>query len=520
MRPAGRRNSTGTSYLEVGRFGLNRDEKGNLGIQSPIVFDKLDISANPNALAAGSELVDFWLNPPRTGPIKPEIKNNLGDAKKASYYDSLRVGLGASPWDVIADAARKDGNGSLVYGHDGKGGKTVDILNHGNALIKVGEPIMEEGVRYGALRPGERIRDNAQAGRVIDRTLAAARRASPEEHARVLARLMNDYRLDFGSKELQMAHIRFNAPNEQVYRERVNRDRLLAGLQPLPAPEGRVPDRHEQTVRRMFEGHFRNPEDLVPPTAGNAATGPFGRANGQAPKSPIVSDKRGIDVNPDAPRPGPITPDLKKNLGDAEKASSIGTQRVLRGASPWDVIADAARKDGNGSLVYGHDGKGGKTVDILNHGNALIKVGEPIMEEGVRYGALRPGERIRDNAQAGRVIDRTLAAARRASPEEHARVLARLMNDYRLDFGSKELQMAHIRFNAPNEQVYRERVNRDRLLAGLQPLPAPEGRVPDRHEQTVRRMFEGHFRNPQDLVPQPASRPATGPFGRANGRTI
>ncbi len=142
----------------------------------------------------------------------PALEPNAGDSVKAARNDDLQLLFGQSPWDIGFSGIKRDARGSMEL-RDG----TVDVLNHGNPVSALTEPVYELGVQYNTLEPGQRIENNEHAGLIIDQTLERAlqidrtlqaRGEQSDEYASAVDRLRNPYDIDFGSAHLRSAQSR------------------------------------------------------------------------------------------------------------------------------------------------------------------------------------------------------------------------------------------------------------------------------------------------------------------------
>lgn len=169
----------------------------------------------------------------------PPIIPNRGNAAIASYNNTLQVAFGQSPWVVSHMDKKRTPDGQLVMRNG-----TVDVLNHGNSVSAVAEPIYELGVKTGMLAPNEPIRNNAHAGQVIDGILGALGKGPTPDYLAAVGRLSNPYGLNFGSTALQIAQKGLG---------------LTLG-QSLKAPP---PD--AAFVKSVFQGQLRHPGDMKRP---------------------------------------------------------------------------------------------------------------------------------------------------------------------------------------------------------------------------------------------------------------
>jgi hypothetical protein len=194
----------------------------------------------------------------------PPLVPNLGSNPTAKTNDAIQVAFGQSPWQVGLSATKRDAQGRIEVNQG-----TVNILNHGNTVTAVTEPVYELGVKYGALQPGQLITSNAEAGQVIDRVLnqamsndkARAAQGQPPayEYSTAFNRLMNPYKLDFGSKPMQSAYQDYDSSKTQ--RDLTNASRSLQGLQRLPVQGEQPKPSDYDTVRSVFQGEMRWPKD-------------------------------------------------------------------------------------------------------------------------------------------------------------------------------------------------------------------------------------------------------------------
>lgn len=194
----------------------------------------------------------------------PPISPNLGSNAAATTNDAIQLAFGQSPWQVGLSATKRDAQGRIELNQG-----TVNVLNHGNTVTAVTEPVYELGVKYGAITPGQLITTNAQAGEVIDRVLdramsndkARAAQGQPPayEYSTALNRLMNPYKLDFGSKPMQSAYQDYDSSKTQ--RDLTNASRSLQGLQRLPIQGEQPKPSDYDTVRSVFQGEMRWPKD-------------------------------------------------------------------------------------------------------------------------------------------------------------------------------------------------------------------------------------------------------------------
>ena len=137
---------------------------------------------------------------------------------------------------------------------------------------------------------------------------------------------------------------------------------------------------------------------------------------------------------------------------------------------------------------------------------------EPLYELGVKYNVLALNERIRSNADAGRVIDRVLLKAKQEDQYQqtqgvrsnfYMQALTALMNPYELDFGSTPLKKAYQAYKTnPKNQAA---INALRKAQGLPPLPSqrPED------DKVVRDIYAGKLRWKPDLQAKPAPQAPT-----------
>jgi hypothetical protein len=195
----------------------------------------------------------------------PTLIPNRGSNEIASLNDNIQLLFGQSPWDVGHSAIKRDARGAVEV----RGG-TVDVRNHGNSITALTEPFYELGVKYGALRPGEKITSNAQAGQIADRVLDSAlqldqlnkvKGISSQNYVTALNRLTNPYQLNFGSQQLTNFYNSFNSSGAN--QTLTNTSRALQGLPQLPtATNGISPPADRSSVRSIFQGALRWPDDL------------------------------------------------------------------------------------------------------------------------------------------------------------------------------------------------------------------------------------------------------------------
>jgi hypothetical protein len=198
----------------------------------------------------------------------PPVMPNGGDPRMASLNDDVQMAFGQSPWDVGFSALKRDAKGVLEV----RGG-TVNVLNHGNRAVAVAEPVYELGVKYKALGVGERIRNNAHAGEVVEKVLSRAlaqdksNKANGQEttlYLQALNAFMNPYQLNHGSSQLKNAHDFYeSSPGNQLI---TNASRAVQGLPPLPSSalgQGKPTDFNQ--VRDIFSGQYRWKPDLGTP---------------------------------------------------------------------------------------------------------------------------------------------------------------------------------------------------------------------------------------------------------------
>jgi hypothetical protein len=195
--------------------------------------------------------------------LKAPVLPNFGSNVLAGRNDSIQLAFGQSPWDVGFAAIRRDGQGAMRVL-----GGTIDVLNHGNTVTAVTEPVYELGVKYKALVPGQRIVDNAHAGSVIERLLTTARHndlhnkalgKSTTEYLFAMSRLMNPYNLDFGSSQLKNAFRSFSSSGTD--QSLTNVSRAVQGLKPLPVAGRYSRPNDYALVRGTFQGAFRHAAD-------------------------------------------------------------------------------------------------------------------------------------------------------------------------------------------------------------------------------------------------------------------
>ena len=203
-------------------------------------------------------------------PQGPPGFQNGGSAQIASKNADIAMAYGQSPWDVAFSTIKRNSRGALEI----RGG-TINVLNHGNRTIAVAEPLYELGVKYNVLALNERIRSNADAGRVIDRVLLKAKQEDQYQqtqgvrsnfYMQALTALMNPYELDFGSTPLKKAYQAYKTnPKNQAA---INALRKAQGLPPLPSqrPED------DKVVRDIYAGKLRWKPDLQAKPAPQAPT--------------------------------------------------------------------------------------------------------------------------------------------------------------------------------------------------------------------------------------------------------
>jgi hypothetical protein len=205
----------------------------------------------------------------------PPLSPNLGSNPAANTNDAIQLAFGQSPWQVGLSATKRDAQGRIEMNQG-----TVNVLNHGNTATAVTEPVYELGVKYGAIRPGQPIGNNAQAGQVIDRVLdqalandkARAAQSQPptHEYSTALNRLMNPYKLHFGSKQLESKYQSYDS--SKTSRELTNASRGMQGLQRLQVQGERPKPSDYELVRSVFQGEMRSPKD----NPARTNTQPFG----------------------------------------------------------------------------------------------------------------------------------------------------------------------------------------------------------------------------------------------------
>ncbi|XVJ70339.1 MAG: hypothetical protein HEQ39_12345 [Rhizobacter sp.] len=169
----------------------------------------------------------------------PSIGPNFGSNAIASFNDTTQAVFGSSPWDIGHAAVKRDGNGSVVM----KNG-TVDVMNHGNSIVNVTEPVYELGVKNGLLKVDlamkggqlvqdvQRIRSNTQAAQIVNSIINAAGKKSPTEYFNTLARLMNPYDINHGSSAMKFAYDSYHS--NLGFRFAIDSARERMGMKPLP----------------------------------------------------------------------------------------------------------------------------------------------------------------------------------------------------------------------------------------------------------------------------------------------
>lgn len=236
---------TGLPLVNAGLQALGADAWVGLGWRGSLkVENRQPVSINiSGAEIKLPDLGNFIGNALSDARRSPPLVPNRGSSAIASQNDNIQIVFGQSPWRVGFSAQDRDSNGALKI----KNGQP-DVLNHGNPVTAVTEPIYELGVKYGALVPGQPIKDNAHAGSVINQVLDAAYKndqkkpgAVTSEYLDAIGRLNNPYGLNFGSAGLQAAQSIFN------------------GTQVSPLPKD------AEFVRGAFQGVFRDPSDNPPP---------------------------------------------------------------------------------------------------------------------------------------------------------------------------------------------------------------------------------------------------------------
>lgn len=183
------------------------------------------------------------------------------------------------------------------------------------------------------------------------------------------------------------------------------------------------------------------------------------------------------------------------NEGLSSVANERAWSRLMGGDNPYHVTHDAKKTMPDG------------TINVLNHGNPVLHMIEPIYEEAIRAGLLQPNEKIRDNAHAKAVID-ALFNHYKSDPNKTMALVARLLNPYGVTFRSDLLQSWQRRLDQGDVQA-RNAVNAKRAELGLAVL---SGVKPD-YYQVVWDIFSGKFRDPKNMQPPPAHQPSTAPSG-------
>lgn len=241
-------------WLGIGYRGSATFENGKL---KSINISGVEIPAGQIGQVLGGQLQQARNSPP--------LMPNGGDPRIASLNDDVQTAFGQSPWDVGFSAMKRDARGAIEV----RGG-TVNVLNHGNRATAIAEPVYELGVKYKALRVGERIRNNAHAGEVVEKVLARAlaqdksNKANGQEttlYLQALNAFMNPYQLNHGSSQLKNAHDFYErSPGNQLI---TNASRSVQGLPPLPSSalgQGKPADFNQ--VRDIFSGQYRWKPDL------------------------------------------------------------------------------------------------------------------------------------------------------------------------------------------------------------------------------------------------------------------
>jgi hypothetical protein len=244
-------------WLGIGYRGSATFENGKL---KSINISGLEIPAAQIGQVLGGQLQQARNSPP--------VVPNGGDPRIASLNDDVQMAFGQSPWDVGYSAMKRDARGAIEV----RGG-TVNVLNHGNRAVAVAEPVYELGVKYKALGVGERIRNNAHAGEVVEKVLSRAlaqdksNKANGQEttlYLQALNAFMNPYQLNHGSSQLKNAHDFYeSSPGNQLI---TNASRAVQGLPPLPSSalgQGKPTDFNQ--VRDVFSGQYRWKPDLGTP---------------------------------------------------------------------------------------------------------------------------------------------------------------------------------------------------------------------------------------------------------------
>lgn len=245
------------AWLGIGYRGSATFENGKL---KSINISGVEIPAAQIGEVLGGQLQQARKSPP--------LMPNGGDPRIASLNDDVQMAFGQSPWDVGYSAMKRDARGAIEV----RGG-TVNVLNHGNRATAVAEPVYELGVKYKALGVGERIRNNAHAGEVVEKVLSRAlaqdksNKANGQEttlYLQALNAFMNPYQLNHGSSQLKNAHDFYeSSPGNQLI---TNASRAVQGLPPLPSSalgQGKPTDFNQ--VRDIFSGQYRWKPDLGTP---------------------------------------------------------------------------------------------------------------------------------------------------------------------------------------------------------------------------------------------------------------
>lgn len=200
------------------------------------------------------------------------------------------------------------------------------------------------------------------------------------------------------------------------------------------------------------------------------------------------------------------SPPIGPNFGNRAIASFNVTSQAIFGTSPWDLAHAAVRRDRSGSVVMGRG-----SVNVLNQGNGLLAVAEPVYELGSRFGLLkvqtsmknerlvRDVERIRSTSHAARVVDGIFNAVGRRTHTEYFDAVARLMNPYGINHGSMILKHSHESYQS--NLGFRYAIDAARQRTGLPPLPA--GPAPRPQDIDFVRSIYARSGKPALTLPQP-----------------
>jgi hypothetical protein len=206
----------------------------------------------------------------------PPLIANKGSSAIASKNDNIQLVFGQSPWDVGLAAQAKTKSGALAMSNG-----TVDVRNHGNSVTTLTEPVYELGVKHGALKPGQRIKNNQEAGAVIDKVLAQASALDQRNvalgkksnaHTTARDKFMNPYFLSMGSKTLQMEYGLFQRSG--AYQALTNGSRILQKLPMLPV--GAQKPKDFAFVKSAFQGEMRFQGDNPPKASPSVPSSRYG----------------------------------------------------------------------------------------------------------------------------------------------------------------------------------------------------------------------------------------------------